>query len=296
MDRIELLFIVSVKLQEVTDTNPINSRKFLLKMKHQRFITLIMVALLAGCSSTEEVVPDTPPSDLYTTAQQKLQSGEWDSAIKNLESLDSRYPFGPYTDQVQLNLIYAYYKSGQYPLSVATIARFNRLNPSHERSDWVLYMHGLNYMAQDSNFLHDLFNVDRSDRDPQPAKTAFNDFKKLLERYPNSVYAADAEQRMIYIKNRLAKYDLASADYYLRRKAWIASINRAQELQKTYPDTLAARQSLEIQLEAYEELGLDKAVADTKQMIKLNPIDGSIPKNDAIDEEEEGSWTDWFTF
>lgn len=265
-------------------------------MKHQRLITLIMIALLAGCSSTEEVIPDTPPSDLYTTAQQKLQSGEWDSAIKSLEALDSRYPFGPYSDQVQLNLIYAYYKSGQYPLSVATITRFNRLNPTHERSDWILYMRGLNYMAQDSNFLHQMFSIDRSDRDPEPAKTAFNDFKKLLERYPNSVYAADAEQRMIYLKNRLAKYDLASADFYLRREAYIASINRAQELQKTYPDTIAARQSLEIQLEAYEALGLEKAVADTKQMIKLNPVDGSLPEVDLSEEDEESGWFDWLKF
>lgn len=265
-------------------------------MKHQRFITLILIALLAGCSSTKEVVPDTPPAELYAAAQQKLQSGDWQSAISSLEALDSRYPFGPYSDQVQLNLIYAYYKSGQYPLSVATISRFTRLNPTHERSDWVLYMRGLNYMAQDNNFLHSIFHMDRSDRDPEPAKVAFNDFKTLLERYPNSQYSADAKQRLVYLKNRLAQYDLASADYYLRREAYIAAVNRAQELQKTYPDTQAARKSLQIQYDAYKELGLETAAANTKKMMKLNPVgkDEVVNINDVQDDDDDSSWTDWF--
>ncbi|NAX35440.1 outer membrane protein assembly factor BamD, partial [Vibrio sp. V29_P1S30P107] len=96
-------------------------------------------------------------------------------------------------------------------------------------------------------------------------------FKRLLERYPNSPYAKDAQQRMYALKNRLADYDLATADFYLRREAWIAAINRAQELQKTYPGTQAARKSLTIQLKAYQQLGLDEAVARTEQLIQLNP-------------------------
>ncbi|MDW1833529.1 outer membrane protein assembly factor BamD, partial [Vibrio sp. Vb1755] len=213
-----------------------------------------------------------PPSELYADAQVSLQSGNWLSAIEKLEALDSRYPFGAYSEQVQLDLIYAYYKNDDLALGLATISRFMRLNPTHEKMDWVLYMRGLSHMAQDRNFMHDLFSIDRSDRDPEPVKKAFDDFKKLLQRYPNSPYAEDAQKRMVALKNRLANYDLATADFYLRREAWIAAINRSQELQKSFPDTEAARKSLEIQLEAYKQLQLEDAVARTEALIKLNPV------------------------
>ena len=241
-------------------------------MKHQALTGLLALTMLFGCSSSEEIVPDVPPSELYTDAKTALQGGNWITAIDKLEALDSRYPFGAYSEQVQLDLIYAYYKNDDLALGLATIERFIRLNPTHPKSDWVLYMRGLTHMAQDRNFMHDLFGTDRSDRDPEPVKKAFADFKRLLERYPNSVYAADSQMRMRALKNRLAEYDLATADFYLRREAWIAAINRAQEIQKTYPDTIAARKSLEIQLQAYEELGLQDAVARTQELIELNPL------------------------
>ncbi|CAH8203431.1 outer membrane protein assembly factor BamD [Vibrio aestuarianus] len=240
-------------------------------MKHHTLSGLLALSLLFGCSSSEDIVPDVPPSELYSDAQISLQSGNWLTAIEKLEALDSRYPFGAYSEQVQLDLIYAYYKNDDLALGLATIERFTRLNPTHEKMDWVLYMRGLTHMAQDRNFMHDLFNVDRSDRDPEPVKAAFADFKKLLQRYPASPYAEDAHKRLFALKNRLAEYDLATADFYLRREAWIAAINRTQELQKTYPDTEAARKSLRIQLEAYKQLKLDDAIERTEKLIALNP-------------------------
>ncbi len=239
-------------------------------MKKHLLSGLVVLSVLAGCSSSKDVVPDIPPSELYSDAQSSLQSGNWTNAIKKLEALDSRYPFGAYSEQVQLDLIYAYYKNDELALSSATIDRFMRLNPTNERLDWVLYMRGLTHMAQDQNFMHSVFNIDRSDRDPEPVKKAFADFKKLLQRYPDSQYAEDAKLRLIALKNRLANYDLATADFYLRREAWIAAIKRCQEIQKTYPNTEAARQSLPIQLEAYKQLGMQEAIDRTKMLIQLN--------------------------
>ncbi len=239
-------------------------------MKYQTLSGLLALLLLAGCSSSKKVIPDVPPSVLYNEAQTALQTGQWTTATEKLEALDSRYPFGAYSDQVQLDLIYAYYKSDDYALSLATISRFKRLNPTYKNMDWVIYMSGLNHTIQDSNFMQDFFDLDRSDRDPVPVRAAFRDFKELLQRYPNSVYAADAKQRLFALKNRLAKYDLAVADFYLRRKAWIAAIKRAQELQKTFPDTQAAKQSLSIQLKAYQALNLPEPIERTQALIELN--------------------------
>ncbi len=172
---------------------------------------------------------------------------------------------------MQLDLIYAYYRNDQLPLALASIDRFMRLNPTSPKLDWVLYMRGLTHMAQDTNFLQEALDIDRSDRDPTPAAEAFADFKKLLDRYPTSPYAADAEKRMYSLKNRLADYDLSIAKFYIKRKAWIAAVNRAQELQKRYPDTEAARESLQVELEAYKVLGLQGPIANTEKLIKLNP-------------------------
>ncbi|GAL08734.1 outer membrane protein assembly factor BamD [Photobacterium aphoticum] len=241
-------------------------------MKRLTLTALLAVTLLSGCSTTEEVVPDVPPSELYATAQQALQNGSWTTAIERLETLDSRYPFGAYSEQVQLDLIYAYYKNDDLALGEATIDRFNRLNPAHEKADWVLYMRGLTRMAQDRSFMHDLFNIDRHDRDPEPARKAFHDFKRLLERYPNSRYAADAQARMVFLKNRLADYELATTDFYIRRGAWVAAINRAQLIQDEFADTHAARESLKLMAKAYEELGLETPLDNTRQLMTLNPL------------------------
>ncbi|MBM7037561.1 outer membrane protein assembly factor BamD [Vibrio ulleungensis] len=241
-------------------------------MRYRHLAAALSCALIFGCSSTEDVVPDIPPAELYVEAQKSLREGNWVTAVDQLEALDSRYPFGPYSEQVQLDLIYAYYKNDELALGLATIERFTRLNPTHSKSDWVLYMRGLSHMAQDRNFLHDVFNIDRSDRDPEPVKKAFADFKRLVQRYPDSAYAEDAALRMVSLKNRLARYDLATADFYLRREAWIAAINRCQEIQKTYPNTVAAKESLDIQLKAYKELGLEDAIARTEKLIEINQL------------------------
>jgi outer membrane protein assembly factor BamD len=241
-------------------------------MKYSAITGLLTLTLLAGCSSNKPIIPDIPASDLYAEAQFSLAKGSWSDAITKLEAIDSRYPFGPYSQQVQLDLIFSYYKAEDWALTHASINRFMRLNPTHDKIDWVLYIRGLTHMAQDSSMMHSMFNVDRSDRDPEPVKAAFDDFKKLLQRYPQSAYAKDAQLRMLALKNRLANYDLAAADYYLRREAWIAAINRCQELQKSYPDTIAARRSLEIQLAAYQKLKLAEAIKHTEQLMALNPL------------------------
>ncbi|KXF82897.1 outer membrane protein assembly factor BamD [Enterovibrio coralii] len=241
-------------------------------MKRLTLSSLLAISLLAGCSSTEEIVPDVPPSELYQNAQTALNEGNWNTAIEQLEALDSRYPFGAYSEQVQLDLIYAYYKNDDLALGEATIDRFMRMNPGHPQIDWVLYMRGLTNMAQDRTFLHDLLNVDRSDRDPEPSRKAFVDFRRLLERYPNSEYAADAQKRLEALKNRLADYELATADFYVRREAWVAVINRCQQIQRDFPDTEAAKKSLPLMLKAYEELKLDVPAENTRELMRLNGV------------------------
>ncbi|RXJ71060.1 outer membrane protein assembly factor BamD [Veronia nyctiphanis] len=242
-------------------------------MKRLTLSTLFAAILLAGCSSADKgIVPDVPPSELYQEAKQAIDDGQWVKAVEKLEAMDSRYPFGAYSEQVQFDLIFAYYKNGDYVLAESTIDRFLRMNPNHNNLDWVLYMRGLSNMAQDSSLLHEFLNMERSDRDPQPVSRAFFDFKQLLDRYPNSPYAADARARMVSLKNRLADYELATADFYVRREAWMAAINRCQAIQQQFGDTEAARKALPLMVKAYEALGLTEPAERAKQQMALNGV------------------------
>lgn len=229
-----------------------------------------VVLLLAGCSSSKQDVPDNPPAEIYATAQQHLHSGSWKSAITQLETLDSRYPFGPYAQQVQLDLIYAYYKNGDYPLAQATIDRFIRLNPAHSNIDYVLYMSGLTAMALDDNFLQNLLRIDRSNRDPANARQAFHQFSRLLLQFPHSQYAADANKRLLALKERLAKYELAVVEYYTKRGAWVAVVNRTKGMLIDYPDTQATRKALPYMQKAYQQLQLNSEADKVAKLISAN--------------------------
>ncbi|HDL6696587.1 TPA: outer membrane protein assembly factor BamD [Yersinia enterocolitica] len=227
--------------------------------------------VLTGCSSNKDVVPDNPPSELYATAQQKLQDGNFKGAITQLEALDNRYPFGPYSQQVQLDLIYAYYKSADLPLAQASIDRFMRLNPTHPNIDYVLYMRGLTDMALDDSALQGFFGIDRSDRDPQHAKAAFRDFNQLIQSYPNSQYATDAQKRLMFLKDRLAKHELAVAQYYTKRGAYAAVVNRVEQMLRDYPDTQATRDALPLMENAYKQLQLNAQADKVAKIIAANP-------------------------
>lgn len=239
-------------------------------MKPLILSSLLAIFILTGCSSTKESVHEVSPSEFYQEAQLLLNQGSWVIAIEKLELLDSRYPFGAYSEQVQLDLIFAYYKNKDFALSEATIERFMRMNPGHAEMDWILYMRGLSNMAQDSSLLHDMMNLNRNDRDPEPARKAFVDFRRLLLRYPNSEFGADSQKRMVALKNRLANSELATAEFYVRREAWVAVINRSQQIQRDFPDTQAARNALPLMLTAYEALQLEEPAQRIRELIELN--------------------------
>lgn len=240
------------------------------RMKYLVALATLSMALV-GCSGSKQVVPDNPPSELYATAQQKMQDGNFKAAITQLEALDNRYPFGPYSQQVQLDLIYAYYKNDDLAMSQATTSRFMRLNPTHPNIDYVMYMHGLTDMAQDESALQHFFGIDRSDRDPTQARQAYTDFTQLLQNFPTSQYAPDAKKRLIALKDRLAKYQLSIVQFYTKRGAYVAVVNRVQEMLQDFPDTQATRQALPLMEKAYRQLQLTQEAEKVAKLIASNP-------------------------
>ncbi|QCG49416.1 outer membrane protein assembly factor BamD [Aeromonas schubertii] len=249
----------------------------LMGKKSRLLLSLALATVMAtGCSSTKPKVPDEPPEVLYQKARLKLDAGNYTNAVELLEALDSRYPFGAYSTQVQLDLIYAYYKQDDNAQAIANIDRFIRLNPAHKNIDYVYYMRGLTNMAADYNFFQDLMGIERDDKDPAYARQAFRDFKLLIQNYPDSQYAADARARMIGLKNRLAKYDLSVAEYYVRRGALVAAANRAKQLVEEFPDTPQTEQALEIMVKSYDHLKLPEMARHAREVLAKNYPDNRL--------------------
>jgi outer membrane protein assembly factor BamD len=244
-------------------------------MKLRISLLLALSVMLSACSSSpdEDEITSAVLNDaglLYEKAQGSIAAGNFNTAQSILKQHATRYPFGPYAHQVQMDQIYVYYKLGDLEKGLAEVDRFMQLNPNHPNLDYVMYMRGLINQRADSNAIQEFVGIDRSDRDPSKAEQAFADFASLLRRFPDSKYAADAKQRMIAIKSRLAKYELAVADYYMQREAWLAAANRGKYILETYPDTPETKQALEVMIASYDALGLEELSANAQATLNAN--------------------------
>lgn len=239
-----------------------------------KFLAAVMLSFtfaITACSSSNynsDEVPDVSPENLYSIAKANMAVGDFAVARRYLEALDSRYPFGDLSSQVQLDLIYVYYKERESDLASAQIARFIRLSPTHPNIDYVYYMKGLTEIQKRSDMLQDYLGLDRSQKDPTNYYNAFNTFRDLVKSYPNSIYVADAHKRMIFIKGELAKRELAIAQYYSDRGAYVSCINHAKNILYTYRDTEALQPAMELMIRSYDRLHLDGPKATVTKLYK----------------------------
>lgn len=230
-----------------------------------------LVLVTAGCASNDEqrtVIQDLQEG--YENAKDAALRGNHRRAIQIYELIQARYPFSELAKQVQLELMYSYYKSGQSTLAVEAADTFMRENPIDPQVDYALYIKALAYFERDPGLLERVFKRDVSKRPPKDAQLAYSNLRRLVERYPASDYAADARQRIVYLKNRLAAYENAVADYYLRRGAYVASLNRAKTALEEYNGADSNLESLEIMAQAYEKMGMDDLAADTRRILAAN--------------------------
>ncbi|CAD6508979.1 outer membrane protein assembly factor BamD [Candidatus Profftia tarda] len=242
-------------------------------MRMQSLIAItISIITLVSCSSYQNLISNHLPSEIYATAQQKLQDGNFRKAIIQLELLDNYFPFANYAQQVQLELIYAYYKADDLHMAKTLIDRFMHLNPTHSNADYVLYMRGLISMALDEQDMKIFFSIDHADCNPDNARQAFRDFNELVNHYDNSQYAADATRRLIYLLNRLAEYELSVAQYYNKRQAYVAVINRVETMLRDYRNTQATRYALLLMQNAYKQIHLNDQADKVSRIIAENHL------------------------
>ena len=199
-----------------------------------------------------------------------MQRGDFETAIKAFQGLESHYPFGDYTKQGQLDLIYAYYKFDEQPAAIFAADRFIRLHPRFPQLDYVYYMKGAAKFSENISLLERMFPLDPSRRDISAERNAFALLSDFLRRYPFSNYAADARQRMIYLRNSLAEHEMHVARYYMTRGAYIGAANRAQTVIQQFSGAQATPQALELLVEAYQKAGLPELSEQAAATLKLN--------------------------
>jgi outer membrane protein assembly factor BamD len=208
----------------------------------------------------------------------KEEDTEREKTVRNLQLLESRFPFGSYAEQAQLEIVYAYHKSGDDDAAIAAAERFLRLHPGHPDADYAWYMKGLANYTLKPGLLARFYKPDYSSRDVEPARQSFREFQQFISRYPDSPYAADARVRLIHVKQVLARHEITVANYYIKRHAYIAAINRATAVIEQYPQTEATGDALAVLAYAYSRAGLDELAKKNIALLQQN-----FPQHAALD-------------
>ena len=244
-------------------------------------VATLAVAVLAGCAGRDTDEPrGQSAAELYDYAHRQMVSLNYRGAIEAFQRVESRFPFSVEAQQSQLELIYAHYKAGNYEEAEAASDRFLREQPRHPDIDYVHYLRGLMHFERNLNIIDRTFDVDSAKREPTNARKAYQAFATLVTSFPESRYAPDAQQRMIHLRNQLARHELFVADYYMRLGAWAGAATRARTVIEDFDGTPSVVDALVILHDAYRELGLDELAADVARVIAANYPDASARLDD----------------
>jgi outer membrane protein assembly factor BamD len=242
-------------------------------MRLSRIFVAILILSMSGCSWFQDAVDETSDwsaNQLYSEAKEKLAEKNYEKAIEYLEILQARYPFGRYAQQAELEIAYAYYKYEEPDLAIAAADRFIKIYPRHPNVDYAWYLKGLTNYNRGKSIVGKYLPQEPSERDTFTMRAAYDDFDQLVRLYPNSIYAIDAAQRMIHLRNNMAEYEIHVADYYMRRKAYVAAANRGEYVIENYQRTPAVPDALVIMARAYRIMGVDDLADDAIRVLRHN--------------------------
>lgn len=255
----------------------------------------LLLGLLAACGSTIEQETETlPVEQLYSEAKASLDSGNFERAVRYYKRLTSRFPFGDFAEQAQLDLAYAQFKRAEYDDALSTVNRFIKTYPAHSKIDYAFYLRGLVNFERNRSYIDRIIPSQAGNRDLVSARQSFNDFGEMLRRYPESSYAPDARQRMVFLRNDLAHYELTVARYYYRRGAFVGAVNRAKYIVENYQQAEQIPDALAIMTMCYEALGQPELAADSKRVLQMNAPDH--PYLTGVSEEDASFWSRLWPF
>ncbi|VAX05376.1 Outer membrane beta-barrel assembly protein BamD [hydrothermal vent metagenome] len=246
---------------------------------------LLAITLIPACAWHSEEGDKTrnwSASKFYTEASRAMKRGNYETAIELYEKLEARFPFGRYATQAQLDIAYVYYNYDEPDAALAAFDRFIKLHPRSPHVDYAYYMKGIVNFNNSLGIIERFLPSDTSQRDAGAAMDSFDDFSELVRRFPTSKYSKDAQKRLIYLRNNLARYEVHVAEYYMDRGAYLAAANRSVYVVENFQRTPSVRDALKTMIKAYDKLGMDKLSADASRVLAVNQKTGTF---DYIDED-----------
>lgn len=250
-------------------------------------LLILLATLLGACSGDGDevdMIAESGEQQIYEQAQRYLDSRSFDLAISALQALESRYPFGRFAEQAQLEMIYAHYGAYEPEAAIEAADRFIRLHPQHPSVDYAYYMKGLATSSSSRDFLSRFTPTDDTKRDVSFAREAFAEFAQLVSRYPDSPYAADARARMVHLRNLLARHEIHVANYYFRRRAYLAAVNRGRYVVENFQRTPAVADGLAVMAQGYLLLGMDELAEEAIEALRINyPDHAALDRNGEFD-------------
>ncbi len=244
-----------------------------------------MILVLISCAGVNTEDEKISAHLLYQQAQEALADKNFILATEKYEKLEVDHPFSAENRQGQIDIFYAYYKAEEPDSAIVAANRFIKLYPRHPKVDYAYYIRALVNFNRTRGTLDDMFKLDPAIRDPHTAEESFQNFVELIERFPDSIYRDDAIQRMVHLRNYLARHELYVARYYLKLQAYVAAVNRSKFIIENYAQSPSILQALDIMAQAYQELGLNDLAAQTRLVLKTNLSTPSEQERFASDDE-----------
>ena len=242
----------------------------------RRSLAIVALLLVAACATNFDETKDWSPERIYSAAREELDSKNYQKAVGYYEKLESRYPYGRYAQMAQIESAYAFWKDNETAQALAACDRFIKMHPDHPNVDYAYYLKGRINFNDDLGVMGYLAQKDMTERDPRAAQDAFDAFRELVTRFPQSKYAADARARMTYLVNALASAEVNVAEYYLRRGVYVAAVNRAQYALTNYPRAPAIERALTVLVKAYDAMGLTELRDDANRTLATNFPDKKV--------------------
>lgn len=235
-------------------------------------LVTLLALLMAGCGLFQRNEPtETLPVDqMYEEAKRSLVGGNLSRAERYYTRLIARFPFGEYTEHAQIELAYTQFRAGRYPEATSTINRFIRTYPTHEHIAYAYYLKGLINFSRENAFTERVARLDMTQRDQSSVRQSYNDFAELIRRFPDSIYAADARQRMVYLRNQMARHEINVGTFYFHKGAYLAAAARGQHVLETYPQSEYQYDAVALMGASYARLGQDDLARDSRRVLQLN--------------------------
>ncbi len=255
---------------------------------------LALAALLGGCGLFSGKETDKTSNwtvqRLYSEAEDELSAGGYANAIKYFQQIETRFPFGRYAQQAQMELAYAQYRDGEKELALQAADRYIKQYPNSPNVDYVYYLKGIINFNDNLGLLSSITAQDLTERDPKALRDSFDAFRQVVVKFPDSKYAPDSVIRLQYLVNAMAAHEVHVARYYMRRGAYVAAANRAEIVVQQYQQAPAVRDALEIMVAAYDGLKMPELRDDAKRVLDNNFPAG--PNQNAI-REKKPWWVFW---